>query len=922
MSGVVWQISAWTWPALSTVLLAMGAVIWSARRAPADASRWARVGLPALRLVALTALALAMLQPLVSFSDQNVTGHVVALLVDRSRSMATIDANLSDAQRVQLAIALKLLPADARNNPAAALGEDARRAVRQAGELRQITDEVDYARLSGREASAAVRRATQTTADLRQTLGRLLGAAGGESSTAALAPTVDAIRTYLDKPPADRSVRELARRVNNLADDVRKRMDEIDAALVGTDPAVRAATDALRGQSRFDLAKRVTGVAPRWELPGSAGSQVFLFADDLKPLPPGQAIEGTGDAVGPTGLGTDLRQAIAGVTARVPAEKLDAIILLTDGRTPGGESAVSAAQGGGHAETAAPVFPVLIGPWTPQRDVRVVSLDAPPTAMVGETIVAHVELRGTDTGAEPVTVELTADGRVERREVRFEPGEEVKMIDIPVEVQKTGVLELSVAARPLKDEAGEQNNRLSRGVRVVSEKLRVAVLWGESGWDAQYLRNVLLRVAWVNCFEQHLPAGAVCTLSPEQIAQQDLIVLADVPAGALSRQQVEALHKRVQDTGGGVLLLAEDPAVLAGYASDPLLSSFLPYRLDGQPQWRVWPGEEAAFAPVPSRASSDVEMLQIDTRPDETMRQWLARPAMYRLLTLPQLKPNARALLVDRDSQAPMLIETACGSGKALLLAMDESWRWRRTLTGPGHDRFLLDLARYCVEPPYAVTSGRLALDADRTEITPGQSIHVRARIAAPSIGPDAANASGASNASNASVVSGLGEADDAHARLDVLQDGKVIDTRQLDQTLPGSRRFKTVLGDLKPGRYELSFVPIDPDGLPAGPASDAAAPGAADASVRLPLIVHASADRELSDLSTDPQQLERIAQGSGTQLLRLDQIDQLPQRITARAAERKQRTEYAIWCSPYLFAFVLGSFGLEWALRKRVGWV
>lgn len=872
MTSVIWQTSAYTWPAVAVGTGACAVVALLGLRQSKAVPRWARVTLPALRLMALAALMGALFQPLLSWSDNLTSGRVVAVLFDTSRSMDTKDDIVSPGAALRLADGLGLLAEGGRNNAAAVVAAELAAVRSRLDSLREISEEIDYSRLAGRPVEEAAGR-------LAGGFSALAGRIDTLATTADTQPHATALREFAAYCRAETpDVRAAARRADVLLADLAKTEDAIDVAFIATNASARAAADRVRDVNRLELARLASRRGPDGVLAAlstKAEIQTYLFSDELLPAPNKDPL----DDIPAAGWSTDLDLAVDSVIGRVPAGRLDAVVVFTDGRAAPGRGAASSSV----VASGVPVFPVLVGSAKPRRDARVIRFDAPSTAMVGETIVARVDLQTSGLPAGLLTVRLSAGEDQQTQSIETD-GADTRTIEFPVRVKQKGDIAIKVVLDRVDGDATINNNSAVRTVRVVSGKLKAAVLWGSAGWDLQYLRNALSRVEWVELSEQHLPAGTKCGLTPDRLLEQDLIVLCDVQAASLSQAQVEAIHKHVQDRAGGVLLLAGDVAVLKQYAQDPLLSSLLPYRLDGEPIWRVWPGETSAFIAVPAKNAPPAEWLRLDETPDASVRKWLARPTFFRVLSLPQLKPNARPLLVDRDSQAPMMIESASGGGRTLMVAIDETWRWRRVLTGAVHDRFWLSVARYCIDPPYAASAGALSLDVDRTEITPGEPVRIRARVGITS--------------TDRKPGSSIG-------KLEIVRDGQSIETRELKELLPGSHRFESVLTDIKPGKYDVKF-----------------SAGDWKESVTLPLEVSPTADRELLNVSTDPQLLQRLATVTGGKMVTLEKLRDLPALIAAGREGRVGRTEYAVWCSPYLFIFVLGCLGCEWALRKRVGLV
>ena len=115
--------------------------------------------------------------------------------------------------------------------------------------------------------------------------------------------------------------------------------------------------------------------------------------------------------------------------------------------------------------------------------------------------------------------------------------------------------------------------------------------------------------------------------------------------------------------------------------------------------------------------------------------------------------------------------------------------------------------------------------------------------------------------------------------------------------------RFETIVDDLPEGEYRF--------GLAVNGASTASA---------LAVMIHDDSAAEMANVSGDEARLRRIASASGGEMLRLEDIDQLPSKLRKARERQTQFVEYRLWDSPYLFGLVLGCLGTEWALRKRLG--
>jgi hypothetical protein len=119
----------------------------------------------------------------------------------------------------------------------------------------------------------------------------------------------------------------------------------------------------------------------------------------------------------------------------------------------------------------------------------------------------------------------------------------------------------------------------------------------------------------------------------------------------------------------------------------------------------------------------------------------------------------------------------------------------------------------------------------------------------------------------------------------------------------PGAGRYETLVSGLDSGDYWLRIE--HPQGQDLAP---------------LPLRVEPNVEAEMRVLSGDEQRLASIASASGGELVRLEEIDQLPAKLQAARSRRSRVVEYSLWDSWQLYVFVLGCLGTEWALRKRFG--
>lgn len=884
------------WHSLSMMplVVALGAalvlaVVWLYPAQVRQVGRPWRWVLPGLRATALLVLTASLLQPALQRLRRAEERAAVLVLVDRSRSMSVTDATRAPAQLVALADGLGRLPAGTRPAATAGLGADIERLRGRVGDVVSAGKDLQNAEAFGRGIEAARDR-------LAQARDRFAAAAAALAERAARLPEGDVrarLSTLKDIPAAtDREAWAADARARLGAATVAAAafQEEADRKLYESDPAVKAVCDELAAMSRWTLAEQAllrgeTGLVPKivetmpviaYAVSDGVTPVALARGRDVKPQLP----------TAPDGLGSDVAGAVAAALAKTAGRPVRAVVLLSDGRQVGGEAAVVS----GLTPAGVPVFAVAVAPPGPARDLAFApDVSAPASAFVGETVTVRVSLAAAGLPAGAADVQLRAGEVVQTQRVAFgDPNQPAGRAEFSLRLEQGGPQKVVLTLPPSPGEVTAENNVIERWVKVLPSRMRVAAYSATAGRDFQFLRNALARTTWVQIESAVLdPAAPAVPLPPEQLLQQDVVILSDVPAAALTDVQWDALNELVRARGGSLFLLAGPDHLPASYTAEQIVASgLLPYDAKNfTPAWREWFGGEAAFRLVPSPRADPVTLdaLRLGASGLDSQRRWQSLPGTFRYLPVPELnsKLNTRALLVEADSRVPVLTESRPGNGKVFFLGSDETWRWRFKAGEEDFDRFWLQLVRYAGGEPYAVRRDLLALDVSPIAPSPAEPVAVRARVL---------------------------RADANSFQIQVLREGAVVRTHALAPAgAAGTGLFTASLGTLPEGDHLVRLTnPTDPH-----PAA---------ATLDVPVHVAASSEAEMADLSGDDGVLRRLAESSGGEFLTLDRLDELQKMLAATSDNRSQYSELPLWDSPFLFLFVVACFGAEWALRKRFG--
>lgn len=890
------------------LLVAVGAAVLVtlsyARSVQLLPTKW-RILLPTLRWLAIAAMGVSLARPVALRPRGEDEQGACVVIVDCSRSMSVRDAQRTPAMLVALADGLGKLPPGTRARPEAfaAIAPDIDRLPSLADAITQSQVELEVAQLQGKENPAAQRRFDEAATEFARVAHALAQARGKLKKAPRLAEALGA----LERLPAVKSRQwpvVAGRTIAELSERASQFQTESDDALYRNSPQVKQICDDLARLSRFELVEEAllagggsdhsrTGAATAGlvaQIPARTPLLAYAVGSSVVPL-------GLRDTAGqparrlivtPDQTHSDLTGTLQSVLNQLRYQSVQAVVLFSDGRQVGSQTAIASSILGG---SSIPVFTISPAPPAASaaavRDLAVERIALPASVFIGEVMTVTADLHWTVARYRPASATLQVGTRMLTRPVEPNPKDPASgTVRFSVLMDEPGPQQIVVSVPPVEGEITDQNNSISRFVKVLSDKFDVLLVGGAASWDFRYLRNTLSRTSWITARSILVDKeGAQLALPPEQVASRDVIILCDTPEKALSGPQWEAVRKMVAQRGGSVILLAGRNYLPRQYNTDAL-AEFLPWkrqpRQSRSPAWRQWPGDEAAFRIIPSPASLLAQQLSLSDLPQESASRWLFLPPVYRHLSMPPLREIAEPVLIERETAAPILTRHRLGRGNVFFLGIDETWRWRWRVGERDQDRFFQQLVRLAADEPYAATNAALSLDADRVVVPPGEVVRVRARLnEPPEFHPYPAALS-----------------------LEIVRDGgSSVRTQSLVRVgEEDSGRYEGSVGGLEQGAYQLRVSTAD------------------GAQIDYPLHVASNFEAEMAQLTPDEDLLRRLAVSSGGEFRTLDQLRDLPRRLEQLQRQRVGTVELTLWSSWYLYGFVVGCLGLEWALRKRLG--
>jgi hypothetical protein len=403
-----------------------------------------------------------------------------------------------------------------------------------------------------------------------------------------------------------------------------------------------------------------------------------------------------------------------------------------------------------------PVYAVPLGLPDPD-DVSINNIVMQEVAFSGDRVPVRVHLQSE--GYEQRTARLSVllnDRRVSSRVVRFDGGLQFEEVDFRVDIYEKGAAQIDVVIEPFDDEVSITNNRITRSIRVVNEKVNVLYIEGNARWEFRYLRAILKRDPRINAtFIASNVGPEVARNSPEHIERfpskreeafmYDLVILGDVDAAFFSDEELGLLEELIRDRGASLLMLCGPMHSPGSYKGTPV-QTMIPVRFDPDEKWAEV--SESVYPVLTPEGRSSLVMT-LENEDDLNDRIWSRMAPMDQLPPLLSAKPGATVLAVlsdstERDQSYPLVAWQRYGTGKCMSIASDRLWRLRYqngrqvplarlVAVHPVHDALAPD-GRAQAHPPWSRTvrptpssgQGRLYAHVLDDEFRTGGAVRVR----------------------------------------------------------------------------------------------------------------------------------------------------------------------------------------------------
>jgi uncharacterized membrane protein len=653
--------------------------------------------------------------------------------------------------------------------------------------------------------------------------------------------------------------------------------------------------DDAGGASRIERARQVVtdellpALAPRFH------TDVLSFGEAVSAAAP--------ENLAASGRRTDFVGALQAVRERFRGRTVAGIVLVSDG----GDTSSLVERG--LPDTAAPIFPVGIGPPTVARDREVLSVTAAEAVLDDSRVDLAVSAVSHGFGTAPIELRLLENGRpIEvRRSTPAADGSPVREV-FHVAPGKGAPTVYSVEIPAAAAELVPENNSRSVLVQPPPRPRRILLVQGAPGFEHSFLRRAWngdtgLEIDSVvrqgkngqgadTFYIQAAPARSAALASGypdtrDNLFAYDAVVLANVEGSGLTRAQLETTKDFVGQRGGGLLVLGAHSFLRRGLMDTPL-EELLPLDLGERGRGVV----QAAASNAPpganrvalTAAGEAHPIMQLTPTADETRKRWEAVPALASIAPLGPPRPGATVLAVSSSpggTARPLIAVQRYGEGRSMVFAGEAAWRWRMLLPAAdrSYDTFWRQAARWLAQSatdPISVSGPSGAATGDVV------ALRVAAR------GP------------------GFEPLRDATVDVRVMRpDGRVESVAAAMDTTGSDGAFVARYRANDPGVYRVT--------------ADVRRQGAGSVSPGLAILI-GGADPEMTDPRQNVHILQRIAVASGGRMVEAGHAAALADQLRAAVPAATVLNRRDLWHNAWSVAAIVALLAGEWVLRRRWG--
>jgi len=365
--------------------------------------------------------------------------------------------------------------------------------------------------------------------------------------------------------------------------------------------------------------------------------------------------------------GTNISAALDEIADMYQNQNLGALVLLSDGISTAGTNPLYNIEG-----RQQPVFTVLLGDTTPQRDIRIEDVLYNEIAYLNTEMPIRIKIRGVGYDQANLQVSLRSRNKnLGTQAVTLNRGNLEAEVDFVIKPEATGLQQFTATVSRMGGEITYRNNAQTFYVNVLETQVKIALLAGSSHPDIGALHNAFEREDSYELTEFILKEPGVYYNSPEatNFEDFDLFILHNWPQSPRDEKVVSRLVDIIKEKQTPVMYLAGQTANLRTMA--PLF----PY-MAISPAGTSPKSEEVIANFSPNYRNHSTYTF------NATWLNWLNRaPPLYRNQSDWQAKATAEVYATAKIKNVALdypvfALQNQLGRKNMVLLG-ENFWRWR-----------------------------------------------------------------------------------------------------------------------------------------------------------------------------------------------------------------------------------------------------
>ena len=299
-----------------------------------------------------------------------------------------------------------------------------------------------------------------------------------------------------------------------------------------------------------------------------------------------------------------------------------------------------------------PWFTVGVGDPSPQIDASVALLQCNEEAFIGNVFTVEASVKSQRLKSKPLRIQLKAGGQT--YEQLWTPGSEQDWRRFSFEIRPTrkGLIPIEMVVRSNQSDQNPANNRLTRYVKVVDERKKVAILYGSPHPDVSALKSAL-------------EAGGqfIVSSTPRANANPEVDVYVLHGCKFQSARELDQLKSWVS-AGKAIWIFATE-----------LQNNLALTKIVGLSDEAAWPRNWQEIQPHWNNGEANWGMDGVEAS------RWVEFPPVYAPVYKPSAPAAAEVMLYQRwsgvNTQIPLMIQWAQGDASVAMFYGEGVWRWR-----------------------------------------------------------------------------------------------------------------------------------------------------------------------------------------------------------------------------------------------------